>query len=202
MFILRDITPAEDAPNGEPRVPAHATTGTGHNHPTPSTSTGNPAQSASLLPATAAASAASENLASESLMLAERTLEEFDVQAFVRRLSESTSLPTLQNVIVTIGRPRRCGGRLRSACMGRKDDKALPNVYTGGKVQYKELKADVERRRMDSDRPLTCRDIPTPWPSLASLSRAQYESSTRRGGRGVVGLGLGAFPGVGVPGGM
>ncbi|PIL30149.1 hypothetical protein GSI_07727 [Ganoderma sinense ZZ0214-1] len=198
MFILRDITPAEDAPNGEPRVPAHATTGPGHNHSTPSTSTGNTAQSASSLPATAAASAAPENLA--SLTLAERTLEEFDVQVFVRRLSESPSLPTLQNVMVTIGRPRRCGGRLRSACMGRKDDRAPPNVYTGGKVQYKELRADVERRR--ADRPLTCRDIPTPWPSLASLSRAQYENSTRRGGRGVVGLGLGAFPGVGAAGGM
>ena len=62
-----------------------------------------------------------------SFTLAERTLEGFDVHAFVRRLS--ISIPTLQKAIVSIGRPRRCGGDSRTAYLGEHDDHDKPETH-------------------------------------------------------------------------
>ena len=53
-----------------------------------------------------------------SFTLAESTLEDVDVHAFVRRLS--TSIPTLENAVISIGRPRRCGGAPRTGCLGER----------------------------------------------------------------------------------
>ena len=60
---------------------------------------------------------------------------------FLQRLS--TSIPSLQQAMVTVGRPaRQFGTAFRSACLGKSDDKdseeAGMRVYTGGKVLYRE----------------------------------------------------------------
>ncbi|KAM5543638.1 hypothetical protein V8D89_002889 [Ganoderma adspersum] len=135
-LVLRDITPPEDVapapipiPNGEGPARmhdselAHATLDM--------SSAGEMVPSA---PSTLAVPA--ETLASFTLV--ERTLEEFDVRDFVHRLS--TSIPSIQHVMVAIGRPTRtqCGGLFRSACLGKSDDKdseeSHMRVYTGGKI--------------------------------------------------------------------
>ncbi|PIL30103.1 hypothetical protein GSI_07755 [Ganoderma sinense ZZ0214-1] len=181
QLVLRDITPEEDPSFpvfnglGDPHGHAHRQADTTTNQPT-RPGIGDPAQGAPSLPTTMAA----ETLA--SLTLAERTLEEIDVQAFVRRLS--ASIPGLQDAIVSIGRPRRCGGTLRMACLGKNDDKVASHVYTAGKIRYREFKAaDLEERGLAELRSGGV-DVPNPGPSWASLSRAWYRGirSAREGG--------------------
>ena len=55
----------------------------------------------------------------EPLSLGERTLDEVDVPAFVARLAEA--IPTLEEALIQVQRPRRSGARLRvwTALFGR-----------------------------------------------------------------------------------
>ena len=52
----------------------------------------------------------------EPLSLDERTLGEVDVPAFVSRLAEA--IPTLEDVLIQVQRPRRSGARVRTALFG------------------------------------------------------------------------------------
>ena len=104
-----------------------------------------------------------EALNPASLTLAERTLEAIDVRDFVDRLL--TSIPSLEHVMVSVGRPRRCGGVVRSACCG-KNDKAEMQVYTGGEIKYKEME-ETELTQKTPDR----------GPTWASMSRAWYQGA-------------------------
>ena len=74
------------------------------------------------------------------LSRAERTLDDFDVWAFAKRLAES--IPTLDSASFVAQRPRRCGGVDRVATL-------LPRVQTGeltperGRITYKEVRHGV-----------------------------------------------------------
>ena len=74
------------------------------------------------------------------LSRAERTLDDFDVWAFAKRLAES--IPTLDSASFVAQRPRRCGGVDRVATV-------LPRVQTGeltperGRIAYKEVRHGV-----------------------------------------------------------
>ncbi|KAI1789232.1 hypothetical protein LXA43DRAFT_588230 [Ganoderma leucocontextum] len=78
---------------------------------------GSPSTPSSPTQARAACPNSAEN--PTSLYLAERTLNDFDVLAFVRRLL--TSIPTLENVNIGVERPGRCGGSMRIACLNKQD---------------------------------------------------------------------------------
>ncbi|KAI1789217.1 hypothetical protein LXA43DRAFT_948827 [Ganoderma leucocontextum] len=164
QLVVRDITPPDTAsapfpsPDGGERL-AHA-----HEHAADAIQTASGAAQGVPLPAHTTTQAAETDNRAESFTLAERTLEDFDVHAFVDRLS--TSIPTIQNIVVSIGRPRRCGGGLRTGCLGKNNDKAEPtHVYTRGKIFYKELRAaELERA---AEQHVT--------PSWASLSRAWHQ---------------------------
>ncbi|KAI1781745.1 hypothetical protein LXA43DRAFT_629381 [Ganoderma leucocontextum] len=78
------------------------------------------------------------------LSLAERTLNDFDVQAFVHRLL--TAIPTIQNAMVVIERPGRCGGSLRAGYSCKRESRAVAPMYTGGDIVYREASGlNVER---------------------------------------------------------
>ncbi|KAI1789247.1 hypothetical protein LXA43DRAFT_1021900 [Ganoderma leucocontextum] len=78
------------------------------------------------------------------LSLAERTLNDFDVQAFVHRLL--AAIPTIQNAMVVIERPGRCGGSLRAGYSCKRESRAVAPMYTGGDIVYREASGlNVER---------------------------------------------------------
>lgn len=182
-LVLRDITPPEDVapapipiPNGE--GPAHTHDSEVAHATLDMSSAGETVPSA---PSTLAVPA--ETLA--SFTLAERTLEEFDVSDFVHRLS--TSIPSLQHIMVAIGRPTRtrCGGLFRSVCLGKTYDKdseeAHMRVYTGGKILYKERKEpELQRTRAKSQNAFNRRAT---WASVSRASYQGFRSGLGEGGR-------------------
>ncbi|KAM5543641.1 hypothetical protein V8D89_002892 [Ganoderma adspersum] len=68
--------------------------------------------------------------------LAECTLEAFDVRAFVSRLS--AFIPTLHNAVVSVSRPRRWVGGMRTARLGKKNEHSDMHANAGNHVLYEE----------------------------------------------------------------
>ena len=176
LLVLRDITPPEDVapapipiPNGE--GPAHTHDSELAHATLDMSSAGETVPSA---PSTLAVPA--ETLA--SFTLAERTLEEFDVRDFVHRLS--TSIPSIQHVMVAIGRPTRtrCGGLFRSACLGKSNDKdseeSHMRVYTEGKILYEERLGQETELQLQHSRSQPGNAL-NRGPTWASISRAWYQ---------------------------
>ena len=158
QLVIRDITPS--GPTGaQSQVPV----GEEHNGSDNALTHSDAAQAAPLHPADDAPFLTQHDEAVDraSFTLAENTLEDFDVHAFVRRLS--TSIPTLENAIVSIGRPRRCGGAPRTGCLGERRDVSEMHIDGVGSSLCEELKA------LESERISRERGFNSTW---ASLSRA------------------------------
>ncbi|KAM5543645.1 hypothetical protein V8D89_002896 [Ganoderma adspersum] len=118
LFAVRDISLSEDSAGASPApMPAATATATATADPVHALPESTTIPSPGLVSTAGSEDDGATPLS--SLNLAERTLDAFDVVAFVNELW--TSIPTLHNVLIGVERPGSRGGSLRVACVCEDD---------------------------------------------------------------------------------